>query len=915
MSFKLNQAEEATFLAAFSQSHVMLRVDVEGIIRSCNETAERQLSTSGKLEGRHLSEFFRESEQLEALLREAAAGQPQAFVAHPQIERGFGTVQGHLFSAGADAVMVVGRAMVIDAELQGWLDAINRTQGAIEFTPEGRILRANANFLNLIGYQIEEVEGRSHRMFCRESYTESEAYTKFWERLREGEVMDGEFERLAKGNRPVWIRANYNPIFDDSGRVVRIVKFAMDVTEAKLASSINTSRLDAFGKAMAFIEFDLDGKIITANQTFLDVMGYAAHDIEGQHHRMFVEPEYARSPAYKAFWKKLGQGIFDTGEYKRICADGSPVWLRATYAPIKGPDGTLTGVVKVAMDVTTEHRLADDREARWQALSAGRLVIEYDPKGIIRAASPGLSNLIGRPQSEVVGSNACKFWTPDGRFTPEFLERWEEICREGFSGTSRRFRSPEQDFFLQTTVVPIRDVDGSLAYILEVADDVTDHRRTDSENEAKVSALLRSEAVIEFGMDGTILTANQKFIDFIGYPLERLKGQNHRLLMPRAMVESEEYRSFWQKLQRGEFDEGVYLRIDAQGRERFIHATYTPILDMDGRPVKVVKFATDITDRHLRDVEVASKFNAIDRSQAVIEFDLEGNILSANENFLRISGFSLREIKGQHHSMFCTPEHVRSQEYRDFWIGLAKGESSTGRFHRLGKYGRDIWIHATYSPLINHYGRPVGVIKYAYDITQQVMLEQLIRDKAEVMQVSVGKLTGSINHINGSTTMAKRLSVETKSNASTGFEALNNAISAIELIAKSSSEIAEMVKVVSDIANQTNLLAFNAAIEAARAGEYGVGFSVVADEVRKLAEKSSAAAMQISRMIGESVSRVQLGTDRSDAARQAFGRIVSSVDETARSIDEISQSATEQETVSREVVDQISRLASVTRAG
>ena len=297
----------------------------------------------------------------------------------------------------------------------------------------------------------------------------------------------------------------------------------------------------------------------------------------------------------------------------------------------------------------------------------------------------------------------------------------------------------------------------------------------------------------------------------------------------------------------------------------------------------------------------------------MIEFDLEGNIVTANENFLRVTGFSLREIKGQHHAMFCTPEHVRSLDYRDFWIDLSKGESRHGRFHRLGKYGRELWILATYSPLLDHHNRPIGVIEYAHDITDQVQLEQMIREKAAVMQGSVDKLTGSIGHINGSTTLAKRLSSETKSNASTGFEALNNAISAIELIAKSSSEISDMVKVVSDIANQTNLLAFNAAIEAARAGEYGVGFSVVADEVRKLAEKSSAAAMQIARMIGESTTRVNLGTEKSDAARQAFGRIVASVEETARSIDEISNSAQEQETVSRDVVGQISTLAAVTK--
>ena len=916
MSFKLNQSEETGLLASFTHSHVIVRARVsDGVITSSNEKAAEVLAKGGVPEGRKITELFREGEMMERLIQEAASGKPQSFIAHAAEEKGFSTVQGHLISMGEDVVVVVGRSMMLDSELQGWLDAVDRVQAAIEFSPDGTILRANANFLKLMNYQIEEIEGRPHAIFCRDSLVKSPEYAEFWERLRAGEVMDGEFERLGKGNKQVWIRANYNPIFDESGRVIRVVKFAMDVTAAKIAAAENAGRLDAFGKAMAFIEFDLEGKVVSANKTFLDLMKYEMDDIVGQHHAIFCEKEYTRSPAYKAFWKKLGNGDFDTGEYKRLRADGKPVWLRATYSPIMAPDGTLSRVVKVAMDVTEERQLANDRENRWAALSQGRVVVEYDPNGTVRSANAAYLDLVGKEENAVVGQSAARSWTREGRPGAEFTESWDKVVRGGFAGTARRFRSNTQDFFLQSTIVPIQDLDGKLSYVLEVADDITQRRRTHSDNEGKIKAIDRAQAVVEFDLDGRMLHANQNFLYIVGYPLDKIVGQYHAMLVDKAEAESDAYRAFWAKLARGEFDKGIYRLIHSSGQERFIRATNNPVFDMDGKPVKIVKFATDITEQRLRDAEFESKFQAIDRSQAVIEFDLEGKILTANENFLRVMGFSLREIAGQHHSMFCSHEHVRSQAYRDFWIALSKGEPQHGRFHRVGKFGRDVWILASYSPLLDHHGRPVGVIKYAHDITDQVMLEQLIRDKAGAMQGSVDRLTGSIGQINGSTTLAKKLSSETKSNASTGFEALNNAISAIELISKSSAEISDMVKVISDIANQTNLLAFNAAIEAARAGEYGVGFSVVADEVRKLAERSSSAAMQIARLISESSSRVNLGTERSDSARQAFGRIVSSVEETARSIDEISSSAQEQASVSREVVDQIAALSAVTKAG
>ncbi|WP_307831063.1 methyl-accepting chemotaxis protein [Nucisporomicrobium flavum] len=242
-----------------------------------------------------------------------------------------------------------------------------------------------------------------------------------------------------------------------------------------------------------------------------------------------------------------------------------------------------------------------------------------------------------------------------------------------------------------------------------------------------------------------------------------------------------------------------------------------------------------------------------------------------------------------------------SAEYRDFWLRLRKGEYLSGRFHRVGKFGRDVWIQATYNPIFDMQGRPFKVVKYAHDITDQVQLEQLLSAKTREMSRSINELTGSIDEIVVSAQQASRLAGETQQNAQEGYEELRKSIEAIDLIEKSSDQIAAIVNVIGEIASQTNLLAFNASIEAARAGEHGVGFSVVAGEVRKLAERSSDAAREITTLIHESAQRVGQGSAVSHRAQDAFGQILRSVASTTESIKRIADSTQLQQDASRSV--------------
>lgn len=360
------------------------------------------------------------------------------------------------------------------SDAQARLDAIGRSQAMIEFNLDGSIITANKNFLDALGYRLDEIQGKHHSMFVPADQRDTAEYKAFWAALNRGEYQAREFKRIAKDGREVWIEASYNPVLDGNGKAVMVAKIATDITAKKIRSMTDASKIAAISRAQAVIEFKLDGTVVTANENFCKTLGYSLAEIEGKHHSLFVAEAERNSSAYREFWAALNRGDYQAGEFKRIAKGGREVWILASYNPLLDESGRPYGVVKFATDVTAEK----------------------------------LKNA---------------------------------------------------------------DLAGQIA------------------------AIDKAQAVIEFNMDGTIVTANANFLGALGYSLAEIKGQHHSMFVDPSERDGAGYREFWAALNRGEYQAAEYKRIGKGGKEVYIQASYNPILDLNGRPFKVVKYATDTT--------------------------------------------------------------------------------------------------------------------------------------------------------------------------------------------------------------------------------------------------------------------------------------------------------------------------------
>jgi methyl-accepting chemotaxis protein len=478
-------------------------------------------------------------------------------------------------------------------------------------------------------------------------------------------------------------------------------------------------------------------------------------------------------------------------------------------------------------------------EAALAAINRSQAIIEFALDGTIVSANANFLQTMGYSLAEILGRHHALFVAPDDRDSPAYQQFWADLRRGDFKVDEyRRIAKDGREIWLHAAYNPILDEAGKPTRVVKIARDITQARIERADSAGQITAIRRSQAVIEFSLDGTILKANEKFLGTMGYTLAEIVGQHHRLFVPPAEHDSSAYRDFWTGLGRGDYRAGVFKRVAKGGREVWLQATYNAIFDLNGNPFKVVKFATDVTAARIESANFKGQIDAINRAQAVIEFSLDGTVLTANQKFLDVMGYTLPQITGHKHAMFVAESERNDPAYPEFWQALARGEVKSGAFRRVRHDGTAAWLRATYNPIFDLDGRPAKIVKFATDVTAQVAARDQFNQLIDNVAVAAHQLSNSITEI--SSTM-----VRSQQTAGTAVESVTAADDATQRLNTAAQAMGRVVDLINSIAGQINLLALNATIESARAGDAGRGFAVVANEVKNLANQAKAATEEI----------------------------------------------------------------------